>query len=644
MSYFHTKQLTLTNICSLFTDSFGTTLRILAILIGLNGLVISSTAQTGFYTAPGANFFVHGDTVGMMLNVTNKGNFGSKPGGVVKFMGIEWFNDSTASFPDENSYTSNISLPTPSTGKGGIFLFSNSMVKAPAYGLTQIITGGGYSVKKHSGEGFPSVYLDNVHNLLLKSTNSSDLQIRNNLNFIEGKLILGDNGSLYVGDYGNNKPGSITGYNNNKYVVTGNTLTGGFLYRAKFDGNNGQVVFPVGATIDYYTPAAITNKGTAEDFKVRPFNAIFSEATTGTQGNQKFVQTTWNIGKETNSNVASNVEVVLQHPVELEGLLFSKERDSSYITQFNDVKKVWDTVPANLPKTLGSLTTGSSLVDNYTNIRNFTIALSDNGFFSKTYAPKNSIFGLTKNLDSIVLNPDETHNVHLTFIVQNQSDRTLNNITVSDNLVRTFTNSMSWKVLSLTHKSSPTITLNNAFTGIDADTTLTKSTSSLVAGESDTIKLVIKLNANKLSGIFYNTAIVTGKDPVTNDIYTESSSNGLNTIVKNRNKTPIPINTLNNKLRIPGGFSPNNDGVNDYFVIENASQYNITVKMYNRWQNLVYDSKGYYNNDWDGICREPGTLFNNRLPDGTYFYIIEIFDKTTNELYQRPIGFITLKR
>lgn len=612
-------------------------------LLNLYGSLISN-AQTGIFTSPGANFFVHTDTVGIFLNVINKGNFGSKPGGVVKFMGIEWFNDSTASFPDENSYASNLSVPKPSNGLGGIFLFSNSLVKTPAYGLTQIITGGGYSVKNHTGEGFPNLYLDNSNNVLLKSTNSSDVQIRNNLNFMNGKFILGDNGSLYVGDYINTKPGAITGYDNSKFIVTGNTLSGGFLYRAKFDGNSGQVVFPVGATIDYYTPAAITNNGNAEDFKVRPFNAIFSEAIKGTQGNQKFVQTTWNIGKESNSSVASNVEIVLQHPVELEGLFYNKERDSSYITQFNKDRNTWDTVPTNVPKTPGTLTSGAALADNYTNVRNFTIALSDNGYFSKTYAPKTNILGLMKNLDSIVLNPDETYGVYFTFILQNQTDRTLNNITVSDNLIRTFTNAMSWKVLSITHQSNPSIILNNSFTGIDADTILTKSTSALASGESDTIKLVIKLNANKLSGIFYNAAIVTGKDPVTSDVYTEHSSNGLNTTAKNRNKTPIPINTLNNKLRIPGGFSPNNDGVNDYFVIENASQYNITVKIYNRWQNLVYDSKGYYNNDWDGVCREPGTLFNNKLPDGTYFYMIEIFDKTSNELTQRPIGFITLKR
>ena len=84
------------------------------------------TAQTGFYTAPGANFFVHSDTVGFLVNVVNRGNFGTKPGAVIRFMGIDWQNDSTASFPNENSYTANISIPNSFSGNGGFFWFDNN--------------------------------------------------------------------------------------------------------------------------------------------------------------------------------------------------------------------------------------------------------------------------------------------------------------------------------------------------------------------------------------------------------------------------------------------------------------------------------------------------------------------------------------
>jgi len=59
-------------------------------------------------------------------------------------------------------------------------------------------------------------------------------------------------------------------------------------------------------------------------------------------------------------------------------------------------------------------------------------------------------------------------------------------------------------------------------------------------------------------------------------------------------------------------FTPNGDGLNDYFWIDNIEDYiNPTLKVYNRWGKLVYESKSY-KNDWDG----------GNLDEGTYFYII----------------------
>src|SRR5665648_535255 len=70
---------------------------------------------------------------------------------------------------------------------------------------------------------------------------------------------------------------------------------------------------------------------------------------------------------------------------------------------------------------------------------------------------------------------------------------------------------------------------------------------------------------------------------------------------------------------IPEGFSPNGDGVNDYFIIQGAERYTIDLKVFNRWGNLVYSSKQYLN-DWGGISNA-GVLISNQLPVGTYFYI-----------------------
>ena len=46
-------------------------------------------------------------------------------------------------------------------------------------------------------------------------------------------------------------------------------------------------------------------------------------------------------------------------------------------------------------------------------------------------------------------------------------------------------------------------------------------------------------------------------------------------------------------LHIPNGFSPNNDGINDIWVIRGIEAYpKNKVRVYNRWNNRVYEKKG----------------------------------------------------
>ena len=66
--------------------------------------------------------------------------------------------------------------------------------------------------------------------------------------------------------------------------------------------------------------------------------------------------------------------------------------------------------------------------------------------------------------------------------------------------------------------------------------------------------------------------------------------------------------------------TPNGDGSNDTFYIENIETFpNNHLTIYNRWGNIVYETKGYIN-DWHG------TYNGNPLPVGTYYYYIELND------------------
>ena len=90
----------------------------------------------------------------------------------------------------------------------------------------------------------------------------------------------------------------------------------------------------------------------------------------------------------------------------------------------------------------------------------------------------------------------------------------------------------------------------------------------------------------------------------------------------------------NSPCQIPNGFSPNGDGINDYFVINCASLYEHNkLIVFNRWGNEVYSKTGY-NNEWDG------TYKNNKVADGTYYYVFEI-----NDGKQKPkSGFIEIRK
>ncbi len=66
------------------------------------------------------------------------------------------------------------------------------------------------------------------------------------------------------------------------------------------------------------------------------------------------------------------------------------------------------------------------------------------------------------------------------------------------------------------------------------------------------------------------------------------------------------------------GFSPNGDGINDVLRINGLNMYaSHKLTIFNRWGTEVYQSTNYAN-DWQG------TWNGKDLPDGTYFYVLEL--------------------
>ncbi len=70
-------------------------------------------------------------------------------------------------------------------------------------------------------------------------------------------------------------------------------------------------------------------------------------------------------------------------------------------------------------------------------------------------------------------------------------------------------------------------------------------------------------------------------------------------------------------LIIPNIFSPNGDGINDQFFINNTGMSSLTCTIFNRWGQLLFTITEP-NQAWDG--RTPN---GDKAPDGTYMYILQ---------------------
>jgi gliding motility-associated-like protein len=75
-------------------------------------------------------------------------------------------------------------------------------------------------------------------------------------------------------------------------------------------------------------------------------------------------------------------------------------------------------------------------------------------------------------------------------------------------------------------------------------------------------------------------------------------------------------------FEFPNVFTPNSDGINDFFEIENLPE-NTEVIILNRWGNVVFSSSNYQNN-WDGKDTS-----GKELADGVYTYKFTTENGTT---------------
>jgi gliding motility-associated-like protein len=251
-----------------------------------------------------------------------------------------------------------------------------------------------------------------------------------------------------------------------------------------------------------------------------------------------------------------------------------------------------------------------------------------------TPPPVTKVLDVTKVAGSAILNLDGTFDLTFTIKAYNLTKNFIDSILLKDDLTKVFNNTNGIKVVSVS--TSGNLIRNANYDGV-INTDLVTISSSLDSSKMDSVMLRINVPST-ISGNFQNTVI--GSVPTVNGILTTISTDPTRILSANdtiRKPTLFVIPKI--PLNIPEGFSPNNDGIDDTWIIRRPMGTKVSVWVINRWGNEVYKNLDY-KNDWRG--KGISNILGEDLPEGTYYYIVHGTD--VDGKLQKLAGSLTIKR
>jgi gliding motility-associated-like protein len=167
----------------------------------------------------------------------------------------------------------------------------------------------------------------------------------------------------------------------------------------------------------------------------------------------------------------------------------------------------------------------------------------------------------------------------------------------------------------ITDHNKPDVTITSS------EVTISNKTFGLCA---DSVALTVT-NATSLSGILWN-------NTNSGAIYYAKTANVKITVIGTSeygcagyDTVSVIVCNYKEDLNIPEAITPNGDGVNDDWKLEQITlKYpNATVEIFDRWGRQVFKSTGGYKENWNG------TYKGNPLPMDSYYYIIDLKNGTS---------------
>lgn len=240
------------------------------------------------------------------------------------------------------------------------------------------------------------------------------------------------------------------------------------------------------------------------------------------------------------------------------------------------------------------------------------------------------VFGITHAAEVEKVD-SKSFKVHFTVTATNNSPVTLTDVVLTTNLRETFPEPCRFEVSASPTNATKQNNLKTA-SGFDGQTKteLTTLLSTLSPFTTDTIVYSVLVEPGNLSGRVKSLAI--GTSMILNKVELRDTSNtGFNYDPDNdgnptNNNEPTYIEIPFTEIFIPEGFTPNDDGLYDYFVITGLNGRSAKLSVFNRWGNFVYEKQDY-DNTWDGRANTKDFRFGNgKLPQATYYYILQLND------------------
>ena len=266
-------------------------------------------------------------------------------------------------------------------------------------------------------------------------------------------------------------------------------------------------------------------------------------------------------------------------------------------------------------------------------------------------------FGITK-VGEFVQRADKTFDVTYTVTVHNRGNDTLRNVIIKDSLFANVVKAPATYVIKSAPVTDGGLIANSAFDG-RFDINLVSSSSKLNPGASNNIVFAINVKGDTLketilrnnafgnaenlilngSGILVSDTSNAGTNPDSNNngVWNESEDNLPTVIILPMVPTvTVPV-VATATLFIPEGFSPNGDGINDVFDIKGLpTNSDNSIIIFNRWGNRVYIHSNY-NGGFDGTPNVSGAFGRDKVPPGTYYYILDMKSNGTKT------GFIVIQ-